>query len=442
MKTYFRVGVYRLAYLSARSVAKLDTVMRNSRALGFRLIGTSMIQMDSLIRWRENNANDERVPAFMWSFGNLERWLKTPDHLSLLAKDTQMRVWRGWDTIRALDNRHGDIFARLEGPTAPRMSPIEMYGVFCLVTYWPGRRLARLAADIRSLRRDIRQAYKDLQSNNTVWKWIWNFIDYVIPINFGVAEDGSHERIPNPDEDEPAIQQARQYRLAKLTSLSLLGMSADQRIDVERTERERAGENIPVPPPSATDRGHRRTPASNSADRKRPASSPLERIAESSAVRKKSQRQSKPATLPGMPASAAQLSGIFDQAVAASSIHEPSKVQKRSRVTPPAASMQAASRSVPTPLHYLQSQDAELAVTPKNQARANRSSSSMKSSAGRRAMRPELVTPEAKAAARPNHDRQVPPPAPEPVGASTQRPTKRQPIFYNTFREARRNGPS
>lgn len=104
-----------------------------------------------------------------------------------------------WNTLRELIERDSDTFTNagkhLSG--VQTFAPIEMVAATVLISmYSETRNNELLLGDIRALREVLREQFKDLRLNATVWKFVWDFVENLAAIRGavdGTTVDRNHQ---------------------------------------------------------------------------------------------------------------------------------------------------------------------------------------------------------------------------------------------------------
>ncbi|CAN9263461.1 unnamed protein product [Alternaria alternata] len=94
-----------------------------------------------------------------------------------------------WTTLRELIERDSDAFTNADKHLGgvQTFAPIEMVAATVLISmYSETRNNELLLGDIRTLREALREQFKDLRLNATVWKFVWDFVENLAAIRGAV----------------------------------------------------------------------------------------------------------------------------------------------------------------------------------------------------------------------------------------------------------------
>ena len=101
-----------------------------------------------------------------------------------------------WTTLRELIERDSDAFTNADKHLSgvQTFAPIEMVAATVLISmYSETRNNELLLGDIRTLREALREHFKDLRLNATVWKFVWDFVENLAAIR-GVVDGTTVDR--------------------------------------------------------------------------------------------------------------------------------------------------------------------------------------------------------------------------------------------------------
>jgi hypothetical protein len=101
-----------------------------------------------------------------------------------------------WTTLRELIERDPDTFTNADKHLSgvQTFAPIEMVAATVLISmYSETRNNELLLGDIRTLREALREHFKDLRLNATVWKFVWDFVENLAAIR-GVVDGTTVDR--------------------------------------------------------------------------------------------------------------------------------------------------------------------------------------------------------------------------------------------------------
>ncbi|CAN9447637.1 unnamed protein product [Alternaria sp. RS040] len=85
-----------------------------------------------------------------------------------------------WTTLKELIERDSDTFTNADKHLSgvQTFAPIEMVAATVLISMYSETRTNELLlGDIRTLRKALREKFKDLRLNTTVWKFVWDFVE-------------------------------------------------------------------------------------------------------------------------------------------------------------------------------------------------------------------------------------------------------------------------
>ncbi|KAG9185179.1 hypothetical protein G6011_07723 [Alternaria panax] len=140
-----------------------------------------------------------------------------------------------WTTFRELIERDSDTFTNTDKHLSgvQTFAPVEMVAVTILISlYSETRNNELLLGDIRALREALREHFKDLRLNGTVWKFVWDFVENLEAIRGAV--------------DGTTVHQKQLHQASKSTSFSATTATAAVSLSPRVSRKRAAPTNKPL----------------------------------------------------------------------------------------------------------------------------------------------------------------------------------------------------